>query len=71
MVSTPASDYEVSDLNPNEGGVQFMMAALYCTEPFIITSSLSCYDLDNVERDMKYQPYNPLKQRICIIIAPL
>ena len=37
------------------GGILLMTKALHSTEPFIITLPSSQYDLNIVERDIKYQ----------------
>ena len=48
-------DQEAPSLNPAGGRSQLDCMVLCCTEPFIIILPLSLYDLNNIERDLKYQ----------------
>ena len=40
--------------NTTKGGIHLMTISHFMAEPFIITLPLSGYDLNNVERDIKY-----------------
>ena len=51
-------DHKVTGLNPPRDRIHLITVqwhALHCTKRFIITSSSSSYDLNNVESDIKHQ----------------
>ena len=53
----PTSIRKVQGSNSTEGGIQLLTTTLHCTDSllFINTFSLSLYNLNNVERDVKHQ----------------
>ena len=52
------SDFRSWGSGSNRGGGGIHLLTLgHCTGPFIITLSPSWYDLNNVERDIKHQPF--------------